>query len=197
MIERLLPLLVAVAVPAAAAPALPSFEQSLGSIQLQVQKSAPQRGTVHAKSGLDNLSWDADRLRDDASRLRNTVRWLQAAARRPNDPSLRSYVIQASWQMREFSSRVVTLRRDVERARDAAQKNPDLVGAAERARSSASWLTSETRWLWSDIQTASWDLRRAGFVFEAFDFERYSSEATDAAAGAEQAAGELVRRVKG
>lgn len=196
MLNRLLPLLL-VAVPAAAAPALPSFEESLGSIQLQVRKSAPERRSVHAKSGLDNLGWDADRLRDEASRLRSAIRWLQAATRRPNDPYLRSQVTQTSWALRDFQWRVDQLKRDVERARDEAKKDPALVGAAERARSSASWLASETRWLELDTSSAVWDLRRAGFTFEAWDFERYTRDANASAERTADAAAELARRVKG
>lgn len=195
---RLAALLLA-AVPCARAASLPSFEQTLNAVHLELR--AARAGQVKAKTAaqsgeIDRLGRDVSYLNSTLWRLRSGLGDVQRRAQRPqSDPFLRNDVQRLAWDLRDLARRARSAAQDARSLADRSAKDPELVAPARNLLAEAQRLGSETRWLETDARNAGWDLRRAGLSAEAWDVERESGDAAFSARELEDAARALLDKV--
>jgi hypothetical protein len=197
--------LVLLAVSANAAVA-PSFEQTLGEFRagfLAQRAKQIKAKALAASSDIEQLSYETDRLRSDAQRLRNAVNDLKWRAQRArNDPRrpdawLRNDLQRLVWELRDHARDVQNAEWRAQSVLSGAQKDPSAVSSAQRLQSGASWLRSEDGWLQMDGQNAAWDFRNAGFSMEAFDVENNVRDAQNASNDLERTANAIYSKIKG
>ncbi len=200
--------LAALAAPAWGGTALPSFEGAVHEMRASILSTRAEQikvKTLSAKNELENLShnvrrhdWEAGRLRRKISDIRRRVnRMGPDQPRRPDsDPFLRNDIRRLVRNLRDFVRKVERSQRRAEALANTVQKAPDLVRPAERLERNARAFVSEARWLENEARWARWDIRRAGFTFEAIDIERYSDEAHRAARRIKTAAGRILKKVR-
>lgn len=205
MVRALSAALLLAATSASAAPlALPSFEAA--AFQLQTSVKALRAASVKALSAdigpqLDSLSWDLQRSAQDASRMRDNLRFLMTRVntRRPGAPADQNL----TWDLQRFNQDLQTLAQDSQwRLNDLrslsaqAQKDPNLVARAQNLDNAARALKSMTNWLVFDVRFDTMDLSRAGYTFESMDLDRYSRDADQNAQDLQNEADRLLAKVR-
>lgn len=187
---------------------LSSFEASLGQIRRQALATRGEHKKAKAlslKAEIDSAAREASRLSWDASRQRGAVSELRRRAQRyepdrpqrpGSDPFFRSDLQRAVWNLRDLSRETRRLSAAVQRLAQTAPKDPALLQPAEALLRNAGHLRGEARWLETEADRASWDIRRAGFSLEAWDIERESRNTSDSSRQIEAHAGRLVDAVR-
>lgn len=178
------------AAPAVAAPAAPGFEQALGSLRDQVLQTRAAQLKAKSAQDVTQADWDARDLSRRGMMLESTisdVRRRAADARRAprpgQDPFLRSQVERALFDLRQWDQDLQMLERRTMTLAASAQKDPDAASAAQQLVYDAQDVASAAQQLSTDADWMSWDLRAAGFAYEAGELQRL---AQDAAAQARQ-----------
>lgn len=211
MVRALSAALLLCATASSAAPSLPSFEGSVAEIHAAV--AALRAGRVKKMAAdigpqLNSMSWDLERADQDASRMRNDLRWLLQRLNRqqpgrpgqpgqPNgDPSLR-------WDVQRLSQDLSRLARDSQwRVQDLrnlsaqAEKSDALVAPATRVSDAARRLKNDASWLATDVRFAYFDFMRAGFTFEAMDLDRDTRDMDSRAQELQDEAARLLAKVR-
>ncbi|MBI3564949.1 MAG: hypothetical protein HY079_07125 [Elusimicrobia bacterium] len=182
MVRTLAAALLVLAVRASAAPvATASFEDLAARIHATVR--AQRAASVKALDAgtaqrLDSLAWDLERSRQDASRLRDDLRWLMNRVRAPQQPGRQDPNLR--WELQNMTRDLARVARDAQWSLDqlrslssqVAGKDPTLVASAQNLSAKAGWLQSDAHWLVFDAGFASMDLMRAGYSFESMDLDR-------------------------
>lgn len=193
--------------PTAGAHELPSFEASFGLIRQHfstARAALNESKDANTARELEALASVVDRAASDAGRLRWEIRDIQRRAQRydggqpgrpGSDPFLRNDLNRLVWDLRRLSDDAVGAERNAARLSSTVSKDPALVAPAQRLTTGARRLRSEADWLESDGRWAGSDLRRAGFTFEAWDVERYSSEASRHSRSVDHLAGQILSKV--
>lgn len=209
--------------PASAGP-VPSFENLLNTVRLNVletRKEQVQAKDARTAQDLQRLARDVERLTWDARRLKDRISDIRRRAsramntqppfpgrpgdpRRPgnpgqpgnSDPFLRQDVQRLVWDLKDFTRTGDDAQRELDRLAREAGKDPLHVDPAQQLERAARELENETRWLESEGRWAGMDLRRAGYNFEAWDVERGSADGQRRAQDLSRGARTLVEQVR-
>jgi hypothetical protein len=199
---------------ASAAPlALPSFENAAAELRANV--AALRAAAVKEKAAdigprLDQMAWDVQRDQQDCQRLRRELSFLLSRLRnggrggRPGPGNGRGGPDQnLRWEFQRFNQDLQRVVRgaqwrlsDLRGLSAEAQKDPALVGPAQRLSDAARWLKSDTGWLVSDARFAYFDLMRAGLTFEGMDLDRNSRDLDQSSQDLQSEADRLLAKVR-
>ena len=171
--------------PVSAATVAVPFKAALGQIRRQVLKTKAVQDKIRALATageIRRLDSDANhhrskvwRLERRLAKLRRRAQRLTQRRRRPprrNDPFFRNDLRRFTWDLDRLRRDIERTARDAQRVAATAVKDPALVSPAQSFVSSADWLEHEARGPGREARWAHWDIRRAGFPFEAMDIDR-------------------------
>ncbi len=195
---------------AAFAQAPSSFDAALGGVRSQILRTQAAQKAAKPKADsleLRQLSSELNRQRWSINRSEFTLRDLQRRAQeierasRPGEAPTRDAFFESDlrrfgWDLRDLARQSAMTAREVERVERAAEKNPELVQAAETLLSEAAWTRLEAQGLSRSARWAAFDFRRIGFVFESYDIESQSDAIGRSAEDAERAAKSIVEKVR-
>lgn len=188
---------------ASAAPALPSFEQSLGQLRGQVLATRQAQAKTKNVQDISNASWEARILSRETAAYKSRLSDIRRRAQQQRsqtppreDPFLRSDARRLIWDLQSHARRAATLARTAQDLALRVTKDPDAVPSAQNLVWDAQTLRGESGWLVFDARFATWDLRAAGLVFEGMDIERASGDAEQSARDAERSANDILAKVR-
>jgi hypothetical protein len=204
-----LSLLAGLAVAAHAAPAVPSFETMLLDVRSAVVRThAGQRAVKDAGLGqrIDRDAWDVQREQRDGQTLRRDLQILKSRLSRyrapqrgqpDTDPGLRWDVQRVSRGLEQHARELQWTRQDLQAVRQAVTgPDAELNAPATRLEGAVTWFSSDERWLESELTFISFDLQRAGFAFEAFDYQRSARAVSDAKSAIEDETRQLLAKLR-
>jgi hypothetical protein len=188
----------------AAAPV--SFDAALGAVRSQVLKTQALQVQAKSKTSsaeINRLSSQTQRHRWDIDRLENRLRDIRRRAKNVSrdpggnaDPFLNNDLRRFIWDLRDEKRDMERTARDLERIERAAPKDPALVNAALTLESRTRWLENSAESLEREATWATFDIRRAGFTFEAMDISRETDEIEREARDIHQDARRLLNKVR-
>ncbi len=193
--------------PLSAGVAVP-FGTALNQIRTQVLKTKASQEKIRAQSTAGEISrlasdvrrhgWDTQRLERRLADIRRRVNRLRNDPSRPgrNDPFLRNDLRRLTWDLRDLKRAADRTESAVRRVAATAKKDPALVSPARSLSSNANWFDNDARSLEREARWAHWDIRRAGYTFEAMDIDRGTRDIARSARDIESEARRLLDKVR-
>ena len=160
----------ALAAAAHAAPAVPSFEQSLTQIHSTVLAA---NAHLIAEEQLKKADRNVSLTSNQAWQARSNISTLRANARNnPRDPMLGNQIYRTENDLDAYARNCETVRKQVVALAQTAVKDPALAALARKLYDHSRALDSNAGWLTVEARNANMDLSMAGYGGQAYRLQR-------------------------